>query len=582
LGDVLVGKKAYNEAIAYYDALIKKESALSKKEMAVIYRKISMVYGYQRNLEKRIEFLETALQQTPEDQALVIELVDEYFKIGRYYDSYSKLEDCRKLPRCGESEALFERLSYAYIQIKDFAKAKETLDVAQKAYPENIELKYLDALLAESLYQLNNAKRLYSALIDKYPQFIKPYLGISGIYINESNFDKAIGILKTAITKIPENGRAHGLLGSIYLRQKDFKNAKDAYVLANQGFPEDLDYIKNLGIVQLRLNDLDDAIRQFEMLEKNGVDNPDYLEYYAEALMAKTRFPEAVRIYQRVLDTTSKGDKDYTSKVANAYLQLGKIYLKEGNLDTADASLLNALNLDKTLALAYYYRAQIEIKRNRDDNAIKLFLQALEKDPRNLEIRFYLAKTYENTLNREYEQKALNEYNNIVNEYNSIKNDKLKNPEVYLNRGKILEKRGIYDSASADFLQVLDMTPGRVDALEELVACLFYLGRYKEMEAVAGTLFEKDTKNAMGHYFLGKYLTLQKAYDQAFLHLEQAVPVEDIYPEVHRLLGFYYKEKGMKQKALESFEKFIFKSGDKLDPGLKDDINRQIEILKQG
>jgi len=103
------------------------------------------------------------------------------------------------------------------------------------------------------------------------------------------------------------------------------------------------------------------------------------------------------------------------------------------------------------------------------------------------------------------------------------------------------------------YRQVLELTPGWVDAHINLGVALYQMGRAEEARAEFLAAVELDPLNGISRYNLGCVLEEQGEIDQAIEHLRRAVRALPAHADVHFNLALAYEKRGERRLAREEW-----------------------------
>jgi len=103
------------------------------------------------------------------------------------------------------------------------------------------------------------------------------------------------------------------------------------------------------------------------------------------------------------------------------------------------------------------------------------------------------------------------------------------------------------------YRQVLELSPGWVDAHINLGVALYQLGRADEARAEFLSAVELDPLNGISRYNLGCVLEEQGEIDQAIEHLRRAVRALPAHADVHFNLALAYEKRGERRLAREQW-----------------------------
>jgi cytochrome c-type biogenesis protein CcmH/NrfG len=109
-----------------------------------------------------------------------------------------------------------------------------------------------------------------------------------------------------------------------------------------------------------------------------------------------------------------------------------------------------------------------------------------------------------------------------------------------------------------------------------LADCKVRLRRYEDALKVYRDILRQDPAEVAVHYKLARAIHEAQGPRAAFAYYEKAAAEEKGNPMPHYYLGFAYKERGQKARAVAEFKKFLEL---KPDADEKKDIEAEIEDL---
>jgi len=193
-------------------------------------------------------------------------------------------------------------------------------------------------------------------------------LGI--VYLNQGKFERAVRVLRKAISLNPKFAEAHNYLGIAYQQQGELDDALEAWEmvvrlnpnLANSHHNLGSAY-NNLGIDYVKEGKFEEAIVAFKKAQSV---NPDLAEVL-EDLKDREEFDKAVTAYETVVE---------------AHDNLGNIYFNQGKVDEAIEAFETVIRFDPRHAKAHYHLAAAYSVENKKTLAIESLRKAvaLEKN----------------------------------------------------------------------------------------------------------------------------------------------------------------------------------------------------------
>ncbi|MEO8901441.1 MAG: tetratricopeptide repeat protein [Polyangiaceae bacterium] len=294
-----------------------------------------------------------------------------------------------------------------------------------------------------------------------------------------SGKDRAIGLLKDAVTADPGLWEAHYNLGILLADKGDLKAAERELTQAAKLAPNAEDVVVALSEVRRRADDASGAIDALQAFVKQNPDAKIAPIALITALREGGQVKQAIEQAQRVLVYHS------SDPFALSELALANVELDE--LDTAELLIEEALKADDKSAVAERAAGLISLKQGDDAVAFKHFQHASELDPKDTTAR--------------------------------------------LNMGTVLLQAGVYDKAVQEFSAVLEIEPESTDAMLGLAAARRGQGKrddqsgYLEAEKVLKQILEREPKN------------LDATFNLAILYTDYLKRPSDATPLLQRFLS---------------------------------------------
>jgi len=408
-----------------------------------------------------------------------------------------------------------------------YNSAISTLSKLREYYPLNVDVNYELVMANLRAYRVNEVKRLIQSFSTiKSFQDSFEYLAVLGHYYNLiGNYKLAFDRLQGALQKNPLRDDIYFEMAKIAFNLKKFSRCKEFLGEAIKLDPFNFDYKILYSRVIFEMDDVTTAIGYLRNELEKSVDNPKLIGQIAIFYFRDQNFAE-YKLYREKLERLSKSDES----------------LYEYLVESAE--------LEKD------YKAIIE-------NAEKLLLV----DPGKIDIRMKLASAYT----------ELGKYADAIMVLNSVEERLSAYPKVNYYKANI-------------FLRQNDLKSAEESAKKEI---------------------EVNSGSHLGYYILGKIYMNAKDYPEAKKSLEKSIQIKpDFYecllelgelkekqghfaaarelylralrqnkldPELHKRLGFIYKEIGQGQMAIEQFKNYL-----NLNPAAQDraKINRIILQLQ--
>lgn len=240
------------------------------------------------------------------------------------------------------------------------------------------------------------------------------------------------------------------------------------------------------------------------VLKESASLNPSHiptLRDLADAYVRLKRFPEAIELYQKVLDINPKD--------INARGHLAELYSWTGDHDKAIVTYRDALELDpKNLGLKTGL-AKVLRWSHRYDESERLYKDAIAQDPENYEALKGLAKVYSMTGD------LTNAASTLDKAISLYPNDS----ELHKERGTVLGWQKDFKHAVAELNKSIELSPNYTDAYRTLGDVYLWMKSYR----LAVDAYKKATYIEPANH--ENYLLLARIYKQTGdrTHAEEAV-----------------------------------------------------------
>lgn len=349
-----------DESITEYQRAL--ESYIDSPE---IYFKIGKAHFYKGDLDKAINYLDTAIKKDEKYSKAYLLLAETYTKQARFLEARINAQKAIKYAPLRNSCAHY-LLSNLYnvssnMSFKNRFLSNWEMIISLLTLPfdglalSNVAraIKYtqflpiiLKGYLKEQTSNLTEAIEIYTDAIEKASGFIPLYCLLGDIYRDIGQFDEAITEYKMAIWLDSLNIPAYRHLCQTYEEQGDYDSAIEIYQKLIQIMPNMPDVHSNLANILYVKGDIEGAISHFQTAitlnpkkEWTSVINQTLGYVYQES---KNDIDAAISSYHSAYLLTPKD--------IDIYVNLGSAFYDKEDVDNALAVYRNALDLDpKTL-----------------------------------------------------------------------------------------------------------------------------------------------------------------------------------------------------------------------------------------
>ena len=461
----------YNSCQYVDEAITEYQRALETYiDSAEIYFKIGQAHYYKGDLDKAINYFDSAIEKDPKLAKAYYLLAETYTKKARFLEAAMNAQKAIKHSPFSNSCAHFLLSNlYSVSSVKSpkmWFKSKFEYILSLLTLPfdtralKNVckTLSYLKFIPTwiKGIWLVNSkgvedAIQVYIDAIDKAPGFVPLYGLLGDIYCSLGRFEDAITEYKMAIWLDSLNVPAYRHLASAYEELGDYDNAVEVYQKLVKIMPNMPDVHSNLANILFIKGDIDGAISHFQTAvtlnpkkewtsvinqtlgfvyqeTKRDMDaaitsyqsaylqTPQDIDIYinlGSAFYDKEDFNNALAVYRNALDLQPKN--------AKIHCNLGFLYWGKGDLDEAIKEYELAIEYDENYDIAYNNLGVIYLDDlGRVQKAIELFKKSIECNPNYALAQFNLARAITITGDKIEAAKLYQNAQNINNVTNEI------------------------------------------------------------------------------------------------------------------------------------------------------------------
>ncbi len=230
------------------------------------------------------------------------------------------------------SSAVRLRLGADYARLGKLDEAAKELNALLKDDPQNVQGRYLLALIYTTKRDYDSASKEYEKILTSLsqadPQNVEIYGFLGQLYYSQKQYGKAIKQFEKVLEINPtDNADLVYLLGSLYLEEKNRDKALELFVRALKIDPEHDETLNSLGYLYAEDGiHLDEALELVQRAVKISPRNGAYLDSLGWIYFKKGDFAKALEYLNKA---------DSLLKDPAIYEHLGDVYFKMGEKDTA-------------------------------------------------------------------------------------------------------------------------------------------------------------------------------------------------------------------------------------------------------
>ena len=340
--------------------------------------------------------------------------------LQRHYKDALELQQAGNLTEAANQYRAFladalGQLATGYALVPDYSNAAPLFDEALALEPDSPSLLLDSARTALLMGDLEHARTLATAFIQKYP----------------ADREKL--------------AQAHQLLGRALLklnRDQEARKELEAAVSLDPTFPNGYD----LAVACLDLGDENCAVQIFGEMEKSFGDTPEIHMAFGRAYADSDFQPRAVTEFTRAIEENPR--------LPGAHYLLAAVLLgtgggKDSPLESAEAELKKELAISPRDAMTYAALGKIAVTRNNYPEAEVYLKKAILLAPQNPDAYLYLGQMYFDTNRLADAEAALRQCIRLTTD---VSRNRYQVQKAHYLLGRILMKNGQQDSAHAEMV----------------------------------------------------------------------------------------------------------------------------------
>ena len=355
----------------------------SPRTLAALASSYEQIHEY----KSAAEVLRKALELDPENSRMKRGLARNLLFSGSLDESLKYYQEIAKEDPHDTEVQL--RISEIYREKHDFAKAREVLNKAKAADPENLEVRYdeVNLLVVEGENQkaIDALKSLVKDTERKsYSESEKAnrlnFLERLGeLYRGANQYQPALDSFRQMLDLDPESGaRAEVQIIETYRIAKDYKAARSEAESAIKKYPDERMLKMADASVLADMGKIDQAVGQLRSLLKGDHDRETYLQI-AQLYERAKRYEDMAK----PLDSAEKLSETRADK-QTVYFMRGAMFERMKKFDASEAEFRKLLEVNPDHAGALNYLGYMLADRDvRLEEAQKLISRALELEPDN-------------------------------------------------------------------------------------------------------------------------------------------------------------------------------------------------------
>ena len=438
----------------------------------------------------------------------------------------------------------------AYMEMRDFSVAYQSLQKALEKAPEQVEVLNSIGTCSTALNKLEDAVNYYKKALEYNAYSATTYFNLGSVYQIKQEHETAIKYFKNAI-EIHEDERYIAALALSEIKLKDYQQALIHYKQLMVQYPSRENYKFNVVTCYEALGENDIAIK---MLEEMLYLNPKYIlpAHKLSSLYLKTQqYAKAKQIYDNILLKNNP-----TASVLHDYAILSSTL---HDTETAEKMLKKVIRMSPDSASAHKDLAIIFLNKRLFDYAEDEFKIALSLEPNSFDILFeYGNYLYSISRNNEAERyyaesleiqpdnvlalvfMALNKL--VLNQLDDahkyiMKAIKLEPDHEYVQfcAGRILFAQKEYEEAKRYLIKAVEANPD-IETLNTLALTYYNLDDYNQALNIFLNIHQKSPKSVSVLMDIAKCYEKLEENDNALLYLDKLVEIFPDDEDAHEMI----------------------------------------------
>jgi lipopolysaccharide biosynthesis regulator YciM len=321
-------------------------------------------------------------------------------------------------------------------------------------------------------WQIQLKQKKEAKLLDSYAK------GLEAFYA--SRYEEAADLFTSVLEYDQGNLNSLLRLGDIYFIEKEYNRSEEYYLKAKEVKPKSIEVLLSLEKVAEAQEKWQEAVMYLDSILDIDSENRSILCRKREIHENKGKWEEVMEIQNKILKCKlSKEEEEEESKKLLGYkYEMGRSSLEEGAVDKAIKILKGVIKADRNFVAAYITLADAYLKDGNEKEAqttlikgyeetasivflvrledhfigkgepgsiIEIYQKAVQKDQKDLQLQFFLAKLYYRLEMIDYALETIN----------GIDPSAVDTPDFHALVGNVYERRSEYEKAADEFRKAL-------------------------------------------------------------------------------------------------------------------------------
>lgn len=273
----------------------------------------------------------------------------------------------------------FMTAAHLIARVADVSERMALMTALASPYTDDADAQYALAMVADSAGRADVAVAAAERAAALRPGWSRAGVLLARIHLREGRPDQAREVLERLVEELPENKSVRTMLAQFLVQQDELEAAREQYLTLLNEEPDDAALLLKLGALSLELDEYDAARDYLQRLYESG-----------------RQLDQAALMLGRVAELTGRGDEaiSWYEKVGgenliDARLSIARVHSANKRTDTARDMVQQLRDQWPDEAVTFYlFEAEILRDVDRDDEAMAIYNEALERFPNDADILY--------------------------------------------------------------------------------------------------------------------------------------------------------------------------------------------------
>lgn len=302
--------------------------------------------------------------------------------------------------------------------------------------------------------------------------------------IEKNQLEEAEKILNKALNLAQQDALVYKYLGLVYERQGKTELSVENYQISADMNPQDKTIWQKLGFALINAGKFENAEKSFENANKIQGNNTDTFTGWGMSLMKQKRYEEA---HEKFMQASKINKYNFSAVFLCAVMEI-----KLEMYDKAELKLTFLANVCPNESNTFEF-ARLRALKGDNDSAIHYALKSLDYNPNMLPAYILLGQLYGAKFDEE----------NSLKYFKTAEEKDLINSSLYLEWSKVLEKFEKYDEAKCRLLKAYEISPDSIEVMAHLGLCCVARKEFDEAKPLLEKSLEIEPENLVVKQALG-------------------------------------------------------------------------------